>query len=387
MVSRKAEERRAFQLAVLSTGQEIEAGGREALPVPLAELETVDRESPLVSRYFGGGLTAEVFKLDIGGRAYTLKKKRREILVQNTDGQTSFLNEVQRRRDFEALKARDPEGYAGIVDTVYASLKHGVILSPWIEGEEIAFYTREVLESIFFTLIQMEMGGIFECDPTSGNLLLCPDGRVLMYDFGYAYPFDPVSEFNSDGIESPVFHAAERFETRAFMMHLLDIEMEVGRAYALALYRVEKEVALKHYRRKLAWLHEKGAPEHVLSFVSRFISLWEEGLRDNGALDRLFTLECFRSCLLDVHDDISGRSCNPDTILKARHVIDAADRHYAFIRENGGFFWGDESLSREDLLVRYRTLEEEAKALQLADLGGYGLWKARRIESLSHYRN
>lgn len=387
LVSPAAEARRARQLAFLASGQDIEVGNPAHLPLPLEQLCATTPDSPWVAQYFGGGLTAEVFRIDVEGRRYTLKKKRARILVQNPDGQTSFLNEVQRRRDFTALKAGDPAGYAGIVDTVYASLAHGIILSPWIEGTEIEVFDRRTLDSIFHTLIQMALGGVFECDPTNGNLLIDAAGQVHLYDFGYAYAFDPCQDFNSDGTALPVFHCAERFETRAFMIHLLDIDAEIGRPAALALYRIEKEVALHHYQRMLAALTARHASTAVQHFIQHHIDLWHEGLRDDASLERLFTLEAFRSCLLDVHDDVSGQSANPDTLRKADHVIAAVRDHYAFIRDRQGFFWGDEACSREALLARYESLKGQARACQLAHLDGFLQWRSRRIANVrQHYR-
>ena len=52
------------------------------------------------------GLTARVFQLKLAGAAYALKKARPNCLVQNLDGQTSFLNELQRRAEIDALRQR-----------------------------------------------------------------------------------------------------------------------------------------------------------------------------------------------------------------------------------------------------------------------------------------
>jgi len=124
----KADERRKSQLSFLRSHHDIEVGDISNLPIDLDTLQKLDRHSPYVARYIESGLTAEVFKLEIDGHRWTLKRKRKESLVRNIDGQTSFLNEVQRRRDFDRLKKREPEQYQGIVDTTYASLNKGIIL-------------------------------------------------------------------------------------------------------------------------------------------------------------------------------------------------------------------------------------------------------------------
>lgn len=75
--------------------------------------------------------------------------------MKNVDGQTSFLNEVQRRRDFTELK-RHPETaslFTHIVDTHYASLREGIILSPWIEGERLQHFDARVFDQLFGTIV------------------------------------------------------------------------------------------------------------------------------------------------------------------------------------------------------------------------------------------
>lgn len=378
MPSARALQRQARQLALLHGGEDLVVGSPDALPLPLATLRTLTADAPAVRAHFAGGLTAEVFRITVDGRDYTVKRARQACLVHNADGETSFLNEVQRRRDFEALKQQDRAGYAGIVDTLYASLRDGLIVSPWIDGEEILRYTPEVFDSVFFTLMQMARGGVFECDPTHGNLLWVPGAGVRFFDFGYAYPFDPRCDINSDGLDLPVFHAAERFETRCFMLHLLDLEELLGRERALALYREEKTAALQHYMAHRDWLAAEGGSAEVLAHVEHWIGLWRDGLSGDDALWRLYRLESFRSCLLDVHDDLSGRSCTPDTLLKAGKVIEAVESGYDFIHAHNGFFWGDERLGRDALLAQYRGFLAEAARTQQADLSGFEAWRTRR---------
>lgn len=386
MISPNAERRRAFQLAFLASGQDIIVGDAGALPLPLDDLKKTEQSSPWVVQYFGGGLTAEVYRIRAGGRDFTLKKKRDEILVKNTDGETSFLNEVQRRRDFEAHRARDPEGYAGIVTTVYASLSDGIILSPWIEGGEISRFNGRIFASVFRDLIMMERAGIFECDPSSGNLLVTDDDQVIMFDFGYAYPFNPRTEYNSDGRIFPFFHAVERFETRCFMQHLMDIDEIAGRVPMLALYREEKLAALSAYQDKLVWLADNDGEPDIIQYVSAFTELWCAALASDAALEQCHALESFRSYVLDLHDDVGGRSCNPDTLRKADRVLACIEKDHAFIAEHNGYFFGDEQRTREELLERYRAMRAEAERYQIDNLEGFNQWRARRIENIrKHY--
>lgn len=379
-MSTMSEARQKQQAAILESGKEVEAGNIADLPVDLETLKNIDETSPLAVKSFTGGLTAVVHKLEIGGKFYTLKKKRENILVHNIDGQTSFINEVQRRRDFEELRKKDAAACAGIVSTIYASINHGIILSPWIDGGHIERYSADVLDQIFAILISMELGGVFEYDPTSGNLLFASDGRVMMYDFGYAYRFDPRYDFNPDGLEVPVFHAAERFETRCFMQHLMDVEEYISRSAALSLYALEKESALKAYIRKLRWLEDNGGADVTLTFVRGYIELWEKALASPAELERTLALESFRSWVLDIHDDVGGKSCTPDTLRKADKVIAIAKSDYGFLAAHGGLFWGDEKLAKDELVKRYESFREDARQFQISRAESAEEWHRRRKE-------
>ncbi len=357
--------RRQSQLAFLESDMEIEVGSLTNLPIALSELKSINQNSAYVACYFNSGLTAEVFKLNIKGTHWTLKKKRQEILVKNVDGQTSFLNEIQRRRDFESLKTLNPELYRGIVDTTYASLKHGIILSPWIDGDAIPHFSQSQIEDLFTTLYAAEIAGLFEYDLCSGNLLVQKDGKVRLFDFGYMYPFNPLTEYNPDGRLQPIFHGVERFETRCYMQQLMAIEDEIGLDAALEAFRIEKTAALNYYFKKRAWLIENGADDDVIHWIVRLIDLWEASLSDPIRFVQLYNLESFRSYVLDIHDDISGKSCTPATLKKVNRVLDRIESSYAFLKVNQGLFWGDEELSQPQLICKYIEMKEKVKAYQI----------------------
>lgn len=365
-----ADIRRKAQLEFLASGSEIEAGDPSLLPLSLHELLEVSETSPCVEKHIGSGLTAGVFRLDIGGRRWNLKKKRNEILVKNADGQTSFLNEVQRRRDFELLKKKDAGAFKGVVDTAYASLRHGIIVSPWIEGAPVKRYTRAVISDLFNTLYHIETAGLFEYDLCPGNILLQNDGTVRLFDFGYMYPFSPLREYNADGMELPIFHPVERFETRSFMQYLMDIEDSAGRAAALDEYRVEKEAAVEYYHRILRWLNSNGADPAIISWKSGIVELWEKGLATAAALEDLYSLESLRSYILDIHDDVGGRSCTPETLKKADRVVSAFEAGRVTPSGLPAFSWGDEYLGRDSLIHKYRDLREKAREYLLFSANG-----------------
>ncbi|XHS76594.1 hypothetical protein ACFJGW_12730 [Burkholderiaceae bacterium UC74_6] len=359
-------QRQACQLDLLSSGAELLFGALDGLPWHAAELATMTARSPAVAQTFDGGLTATVHRLEAQGRHWTLKIARSVARVHNIDGRTSFLNEVQRRIDIEALK-RAPGGEArwtALVDTQWASLRHGVILSPWIEGKSItrADWDERRLSQVLEALCALWLEGLFDWDLAPGNLL--DDGRQLrLFDFGYCYRFDPLRQFSSaGGGDLPMFHPAERFETRSFCAALLETEQAEGEAAALAAFRLEKLLALQAYRQLRSDLRERGAAAHMTAWLDGITARWAAALAPGGDLDTLYLSENWRSHLLDLDDDLRGRSCTPMTLRRADWLLAALQHHEPMLRAAGALFHGDEALSCAALIERYTAQRQQALA-------------------------
>lgn len=357
------EQRRAYQLRFLESNQEIEVGHKADLPLSIEDILKIDGQSACVVEEISSGLTAIVYKISIANRSYNLKKKRRDILVKNVDGQTSFLNEVQRRKDFHHYKSTEPDKFAHVVETIYASLRHGFILSEWIEGERIKDFSEKNISDIFKTHLEIEKKGLFECDLSAGNLLIDRENRVRFFDFGYMYPYNPLIHFNSDGTSLPIFHLCERLESRALMQHLMDIEDQFGRM--LQTFETTKRLALETYLQKLSWLEQNNADPQVMDWTRQFVQRWEYSLRSQDNLLKVYELESFRSYVLDVHDDLSGKSCTPLTVKKINRILEKAVHDYDFLKTQNGLFWGDELLSAAELRDKYLKIKEKVIEYQI----------------------
>jgi len=358
-------DRRNFQLSFLQSKQEIEVGNKLQLPLSIPEIEAINENSKYVEQCYSTGLTAIVYKLKIDGKHYNLKKKRNEILVKNIDGQTSFLNEVQRRKNFETFKLQEPEKFENIVNTIYASLIHGFILSEWVEGEFITDFNQHNLTDIFKTHIEIEKKGLFECDLSLGNLILDVNNKVRFFDFGYMYPYNPLIHFNSDGKELPIFHLCERLESRALMQYLMDLEIENNMPKMIDTYKLTKQTAITFYNNKLDWLINNRADTEVVNWYKGFIKLWEYSLKNTDNLLNVYQLESFRSYVLDVHDDVSGKSCTERTLKKTNKILDKIHNNFDFLKANNGLFWGDEILNRSQLMDKYKNIEQKVIAYQI----------------------
>ncbi|MHA6492868.1 protein kinase family protein [Pseudomonas borbori] len=354
------QERRQSQLAFIASGAELEIGRPTDCPLPLEQLAATQGDEAYVRERFSGGLTAHVYRIEADGRDWTLKRARERCLVQNPDGQTSFLNELQRRADLRQLKrdARLGKRLGAIVDTQYASLNRGILLSPWIAGDAVSEWNERQLLDLFDVLGALLLGGLFEWDLCPGNTL--DDGRIRLFDFGYMYRFDPLRQFNSNGTATPQFHAAERFETRQYFAHLLRLEQH-GDSLALAAFRLEKQIALLAYQRLHHELNSQGASSGVLDWLSAIMKDWCGAL--SGDLEGLYLREAWRSHNLDLHDDLSGQTCTPLTLQRIDWLERTAQRRYADLQRLAVF--GDTSLSAATLVNEFAEARQLAQQWQI----------------------
>lgn len=359
------QQRQKSQLAFSASNINILVGSLEDFPLTLEQLKSTTPDSSYVVETFDSGLTAVVYHIRVHGKSWTLKCKREESLVKNVDGQTSFLNEVQRRQDLTALKCQYPGDFNAIVETHFASFRDGIILSSWIDGDSIETLNQHIFEQVFNTIVNLELNGLFEWDFCAGNLLLDKKSQVRLFDFGYMYRFDPLIHFNNNGLETPLFNGIERFETRFFFDYLLKNRLHLSDQQQFELYRTEKSCALAAYQRKHDKLVELEASESVLQWHKETIDRWQMALSSEQSLTSLYHTEAFRSNVLDLVDDVHGKSCSLYTLKKADFIIERLEKDFELLSKTNGLFFGDERLSRSELITKYKLLKQSAEQYQL----------------------
>lgn len=347
--------RQQANLALIASGTEFAFGDEAALPLPVAALQALRADSPGVEAVHDGGLTAEVICLRHAGRRWAVKRARAECRVRNDDGRTSFLNELQRHAELAPL------ALPGIIRPVWGSLRAGLVVSPWIDGRHPGVLDERQARTLLEAGCALAEHGFFEWDYSGGNLL--DDGeRIWLYDFGYCYRFDPLTQFNSagHGQECPQFHLAERIEGRHLFGALLDAGSD---AAALPHFVAFKRLAVAAYEALADRLAARGASAAVLAHYRGLARGWREALGTDP--QRLYLANAWQAHSSDLADDLHGRSCTPRTLRRARWLQQAVRQQAATLRALGVLAPEDAALDDAALLQRYREREAEAALLQL----------------------
>ena len=358
--------RQQANLQFLNQGENFSFGDISQCPLPLAELAQLNANSVNVEATLSVGLTAVVYKLRVSGKCYAIKQARPECLVRNDDGKTSFLNELQRHAEIRELRAEGAM-FPGVIAPVYGDLQAGVIVSDWIEGARVATFNRRQLTQVFATGRALVEQGFFEWDYCSGNIL--DDGtQTRLFDFGYMYRFDPLRECNSagDGTNVPMFHLAERIESRNVFSWLLDVENAAGTAAALDEFRMVKEVALDCYRQWHDNIAARGASAFVLDWMSGYMRTWARAMAsDADDLRALYFAEAWRSHTFDLNDDLHGQSCTQKTLLRADWLIEAIGTAHPQLQASGALSATEARCDQMQLLARYQQARLQAEAFLL----------------------
>jgi hypothetical protein len=362
------DQRQAHLLALIERGDELEVGNLLASPWSIEDLVALDGYEPFVRERIGGGLIANVFRLDGMTCDWALKRVRVRPHVTKAIAQTSFLNEVQRRADVERLKSApgSAERWRMLADTHYASLRRGVILSPWIGGEMVTEWDERKLAQLFKTICALWMQGLFEWNLSPSNIV--DDGRQIhLFDFGHMYRFDPQHYFNSagNGRDHPMFHPVERFETRNYSAVLLRMEIEQGGDAALAAFRLQKSIALDAYENMRDKAARRGADAAVVMWLDGIMKRWRAGLR--GDIATLYLRELWRSHRVDVEDDLRNKSGTQQTLDRLDWLLAAVNEHFYALTTQQALFWGDEDKRQDEL--RAMLMFQRALVLRPESIG------------------
>lgn len=347
------------------SGANLTVGAAEQCPIDPTLLALTTSESDYVVKTFQSGLTAEVFHIRIDGRDYTLKKKRQVAKVANIDGQLSFLNEVQCRAKFQSIK-NDPEQshkFSHIVSTIYADYRMGIMLSEWIPGTPITELSSSIVEQLFTTLVECEKTGLFEWDLSSGNILVDEQGNLRLFDFGYMYPFEPLIAFNNNGLCDPMFHFCERFETRFLSGWFM--QQGYSEKKCIELFKVVKQVACKVLKQKQQWLIREGARSELVNEVEQLLRCYQRAVDSEDELKRLYRLEMFRSHVLDIEDDLGGKSCTETTLQRIEFVKAEIEQNYEQLQAGGVLFHANENQTKQALIASYKQKMTLARGYQL----------------------
>lgn len=133
----------------------------------------------------------------------------------------------------------------------------------------------------------------------------------------------------------------------------------------MTVFRKVKQTALKAIEDKRTWLEKNGGESHV---IEHYLEIWRdfnEAISSQEALEKCFLLTMFRSHVLDIEDDLEGKSCTPLTLKRLTMVKENLKYHFELLERHGALFYQNKGASLEELRLRYEQKFELAEGCQL----------------------
>jgi hypothetical protein len=108
----------------------------------------------------------------------------------------------------------------------------------------------------------------------------------------------------------------------------------------------------------------------MLARLDAITMRWREALRGDAAA--LYLAENWRSHVLDLDDDLRGRSCTPMTLRRADWLLAALQEHFDALVALQALFGPDRGRSRAELRADYQARRRQAECFQSMHAAGGG---------------
>ncbi len=174
-------------------------------------------------------------------------------LADSLGRETDFQREARSISSFRAALADIPDLWIPGVISEYSSA--AVLTMEFADGERVGLYAKkhpEAMSKVIGTLVRLMLQSIFEeglfhADPHSGNLLVMPDGRLCLIDFGMTGELD---EQMRDSL-THLLEAIVNQDTRTATDSYLEMTMSSEKVNRAALMVDMKTVLQEIHRQNL----------------------------------------------------------------------------------------------------------------------------------------
>jgi pentose-5-phosphate-3-epimerase len=109
----------------------------------------------------------------------------------------------------------------------------------------------------------------------------------------------------------------------------------------------------------------EGAQTELIDQIEQLISTYQDAVRSEAKLKQLYQLEMFRSHVLDIEDDISGKSCTETTLKRIEIVQAQIAQNFKRLKLDGALFHGNANQTKQALIESYQHKLILAKSYQV----------------------
>jgi hypothetical protein len=314
-------ERKLYYQQTIAKGENIVIGSLDDLGLSVQDIATIGEPQGLVVEALLP-TAASIQGFVVKHQGHMIEVRRRVA----DDVEFAFLHECIVRAHI--VKIPSAKVHQLIPSTVAMDWFAGYIVSTHVETKPLIPLPFVLYEGLFQSLWDLERSQLFATE-LSARTLGVTTTHVVMTDVTHLVPFDPLNDYNEQGLVFPASHMIERFEKQYLIEAWADLESSDSVSAVIENIKIEKAAMLIVYMNKLRYCQTHGASVTILAWMNGLLDEIKKYLAGPDELWQEYMTNRYRGYVKDLVDELDQPSITPLTIRKLDFLIQYAQNEEA----------------------------------------------------------
>jgi hypothetical protein len=314
-------ERNLYYQQTIAKGENIVIGSLDDLGFTKADIASIGEPHGLI--------VESVLETPNGVQGFVIKHQGHLLQVRRLVGDDvkhAFLHECIIRSHI--VKIPSELVHKMIPKTLAMDYFAGIIISEHVESLPLIPLPFKLYESLFQGLWDLERSQLFSTELSSRTLGVTST-HVVFKEVAQFVPFDPLNDYNEQGLVFPASHMIERLEKQFLIEAWADLETSDSVSAVIENIKIEKAAMLIIYMSKLRYLQTHGASVTILAWMNGLIDEVKKYLAGPDELWQEYMTNRSRGYVKDLVDELDQPSITPLTIRKLDFLIQYAQNEEA----------------------------------------------------------
>lgn len=314
-------ERSIFYKEFLQTGQNLTIGSLESLQLTEDDLKALgEPHGPTVEAVKPKRGPLVLFVIKHHGHLYEVR------LLQDKDTDHQFLHECMIRNHLTKVPSERVQ--ESVVQTLAMDYQAGYIVSPVQETTPLTPPGFAGYETFYNLLWDLERSQLFATQLSDKTLAMQGD-HIVMTDVAHLVPFNPLTDYNDQGLVLPQAHMVERFEKQFLIDAWGTMETSDSVQAVIENIKIAKAAMLIVYMNKLRYVQTNGGSVTITAWMTGLIDDVKKYLVGPDELWQEYMTNRYRGYVKDMVDELDQPSITSKTIAKLDFLIQYAQNEEA----------------------------------------------------------
>jgi hypothetical protein len=316
-----SKEREILYKDYIQSGQNLTLGSLEPLQLTTDDLKAIgESHGPMVEEVFPPTNGIARFVIKHHGHLYEVR------LQQAGDDNYLFLHECMIRNHLSKIPSVLVQQL--VVTTLAMDYQQGYIVSEVQETTPLAPPTFTGYETFYKALWDLERSQLFATELSSKTLAMQGE-QVVMMDVAHLVPFNPLTDYNDQGLVLPQVHMIERFEKQFLIEAWGEMEIKDSVQAAIENIKIAKAAMLIVYMNKQRYIQQQGGSVTITAWMTGLIDEVKKYLVGPDELWQEYMTNRYRGYVKDMVDELDAPTITPLTIKKLDFLIQYAQNDEA----------------------------------------------------------